>query len=250
MALRTILLTGLRVLAACLLFEVCFAASGVLSGLDKVGLISADWRHPAPAATEHGEAVHHILISVREARLTIKDGSRLDYEQLDRILTSLNNEIGRALTNSKTALRQPEQGGDAEVPGCSSELLGLQLKFSEIFEVTDDNLLIPITETMASLAPGSTFVGLTTYGKHREVKPLITGKLLEWKDGYTLYLRDSVPGHYILYFQTDRGHRHPGKNTILLRWGDIKDKIAYDLSENKRLEDLDMEDKAAARASH
>jgi hypothetical protein len=37
MALRTILLTGLRILAVCLLFAVCFAVGGVLSGLDKIG---------------------------------------------------------------------------------------------------------------------------------------------------------------------------------------------------------------------
>ncbi len=37
MALRTILLSGLRILAACLLFAVCFAVGGVLSGLDKIG---------------------------------------------------------------------------------------------------------------------------------------------------------------------------------------------------------------------
>jgi hypothetical protein len=36
MALRTILLTGLRVLAVWLLLAVCFAAGGALSGLDKI----------------------------------------------------------------------------------------------------------------------------------------------------------------------------------------------------------------------
>jgi len=35
MATRTILLTGLRILAVCLLFAVCFIAGGVLSGVDK-----------------------------------------------------------------------------------------------------------------------------------------------------------------------------------------------------------------------
>src|ERR1700723_3408560 len=36
MALRTILLTGLRILAVCLLLSICFAAGGALSGLDKI----------------------------------------------------------------------------------------------------------------------------------------------------------------------------------------------------------------------
>src|SRR5260370_22655230 len=37
MATRTILLTGMRMLAVCLLFAVCFAVGGVVSGLDKIG---------------------------------------------------------------------------------------------------------------------------------------------------------------------------------------------------------------------
>ena len=41
MATRTILLTGLRILAVCLLFAVCFAVGGVLSGLDKIAQQSA-----------------------------------------------------------------------------------------------------------------------------------------------------------------------------------------------------------------
>ena len=36
MATRTIFLTGLRILAVCLLLAVCFTVGGVLSGLDKV----------------------------------------------------------------------------------------------------------------------------------------------------------------------------------------------------------------------
>jgi hypothetical protein len=37
MAIRTILLTSLRILAVCLLFAVCFSVGGALSGLDKIG---------------------------------------------------------------------------------------------------------------------------------------------------------------------------------------------------------------------
>jgi hypothetical protein len=36
MATRTIFVTGLRILAVCLLFAVCFIVGGVLSGIDKV----------------------------------------------------------------------------------------------------------------------------------------------------------------------------------------------------------------------
>ena len=51
MALRTILLTGLRILAACLLFAICFAVGGVLSGLDKIGQQTVA-SQPAPPANQ------------------------------------------------------------------------------------------------------------------------------------------------------------------------------------------------------
>lgn len=49
---RTILLTGLRILAACLLFAVCFAVGGALSGLDKIGQQTVA-SQPAPPANQH-----------------------------------------------------------------------------------------------------------------------------------------------------------------------------------------------------
>src|SRR5260370_392970 len=49
MALRTILLTGLRILAVCLLFAVCFAVGGALSGLDKVAQQSIASQPDPPA---------------------------------------------------------------------------------------------------------------------------------------------------------------------------------------------------------
>jgi hypothetical protein len=51
MALRTILLTSLRILAVCLLFAVCFTVGGVLSGLDKVAQQSIA-SQPAPLANQ------------------------------------------------------------------------------------------------------------------------------------------------------------------------------------------------------
>jgi len=51
MATRTILLTGLRILATCLLFAVCFAVGGVLSGIDKIGQQTVA-SQPAPPANQ------------------------------------------------------------------------------------------------------------------------------------------------------------------------------------------------------
>src|SRR6266481_5274789 len=43
---RKILLTGLRILAVCLLFIICFGLGGVLSGLDKIGQQSVTSQQP------------------------------------------------------------------------------------------------------------------------------------------------------------------------------------------------------------
>jgi hypothetical protein len=49
LALPTILLTGLRILAVCLLFAVCFAVGGVLSGLEKIAQQSVVSQPAQPA---------------------------------------------------------------------------------------------------------------------------------------------------------------------------------------------------------
>ncbi len=51
MTTRTVLLTSLRILAACVLFAVCFAVGGALSGLDKIGRQTAV-SHPAPPGNQ------------------------------------------------------------------------------------------------------------------------------------------------------------------------------------------------------
>src|SRR6266704_2409545 len=51
MAVRTILLTGMRILAVCLLFAVCFAVGGLLSGLDKIAQQTVA-SQPAPPANQ------------------------------------------------------------------------------------------------------------------------------------------------------------------------------------------------------
>jgi hypothetical protein len=49
MALRTILLTGMRILAVCLLLAICFAVGGALSGLDKIAQQPFASHSPPPA---------------------------------------------------------------------------------------------------------------------------------------------------------------------------------------------------------
>ncbi len=61
MATRTILLTGLRILAVCLLFAVCFAVGGALSGLDKIAQQSVA-SQPAPPASQQVPQVPENLL--------------------------------------------------------------------------------------------------------------------------------------------------------------------------------------------
>ncbi len=61
MALRTILFTGLRILATCLLFAVCFAVGGALAGLDKIAQQSVA-SQPAPPANQQGPQMPENLL--------------------------------------------------------------------------------------------------------------------------------------------------------------------------------------------
>src|SRR5712692_5502652 len=61
MALRTILLTGTRILAACLLFAVCFAVGGVLSGLDKIGQRAVASQPASPANQQVPQMPENLL---------------------------------------------------------------------------------------------------------------------------------------------------------------------------------------------
>ena len=62
MATRTIFLTGLRILAVCLLLAVCFTVGGVLSGLDKVAQQSVA-AEPAPVNQQVHQPPENLLPS-------------------------------------------------------------------------------------------------------------------------------------------------------------------------------------------
>ena len=52
MGIRTILFTGLKILVVCLLFAVCFAVGGALSGIDKIAQQSAASQPASPASQQ------------------------------------------------------------------------------------------------------------------------------------------------------------------------------------------------------
>lgn len=201
----------------------------------------ADKWHPADTR-EHGEVVSLMLQQARSKPLRVNDSSRLDAGQVNDILKTVSQAAFHGLTEAKIALQQQEQGGKAEVPPGSSELLGLQLKFKDIFGVRDDELLMPLTSALALYAPESSFAGLTVYGKHREIKTRIIGKMKIWYSGVSTY--SIGESYYATAFETEKGYMRPGGNEILLRWGDIKDKLAFDMSDGKLEEDAAMQRQA------
>ena len=218
---------------------------GVSTNSDE-GLRKADTWHPADS-DDHGDVLNHMLQTVRARALSVKDNSRLDFQEVEQTMVSLNAALLKALTDAKIALQQQEQGGKAVVPAGSSELLELQLKFKDIFPITDENLLVPVTPALAYSVPESSFAGLIVYGKHREAKTRISGKAKVWHSGVSTY--SSGHSYYDTFLETDKGRMHPTMNGVLLRWGDIKDKIAFDVSSKKLEEDSDMERRALSEAN-
>lgn len=63
MALRRILVTGLRILAVCVLFAVCFSVGGALSGLDKIGQQAAAAQAAAPTSQQVPQMPENLLRS-------------------------------------------------------------------------------------------------------------------------------------------------------------------------------------------
>ncbi len=84
---------------------------------------------------------------------------------------------------------------------------------------------------------------MTVYGKHREAKTRINGKTKVWNSG------GSGHSYYDTLVETDKGRMHPYMNEVLLRWGDVKDKIAFDFSDKKLEEDSNLERRALNEAN-
>lgn len=81
-------------------------------------LKSADSWHPN-SEREHGDVVNRILSAAHATPLAIKDGSRLDFQQVDKVLSVVEDAITKSLTDAKVAIQQKEQGGKVEIPAGS-----------------------------------------------------------------------------------------------------------------------------------
>jgi hypothetical protein len=211
-------------------------------------LASSDkWKRATPE--EHGEVVEKIIRTARSTQMNLKDGTRLDWKQVDGVVDMVQELYRKAITDAHVSAQQQEQGGKAEMPEGWSELLELRVRYKEIFPNVDDNTFLPLTHTVIFYAPESSFSGLTLYGKKGEAKGRITGKIKDWHSGVSQY--SSGHSYYSTILTTDSGRAYSGWSTDgnLVRWGDIKDKIAFEHSDKKNEEDNDMERRALSRAN-
>jgi hypothetical protein len=213
---------------------------------DLSSLANSDkWKRSTPE--EHGEVAQKIIQTVRPAQINVKDGTRLDWKQVDGVIDALKELYLKALTDARIAAQQQEQGGSVDLPEGWSELLDLRIRYKELLPNIEDSTFLPLTHTVIFFAPESTFAGLTLYGKKGEVKGRITGKTKDWHSGVST----SGRSYYSTILTTDAGRAYSGWSADgnLVRWGDIKSKIAFENSDKKNKEDNDMERRALYRAN-
>lgn len=126
----------------------------------------------------------------------------------------------------------------------------MKVTFQELLQLgaDQDDKLLPILSDSSVLyrAPESTFVGLTLRGRHGEVKGSITRKFklisyyfglrfftdwLEYKDVENGKLKNVSIGFTSGFY--------PDSSTVL--WKDVKERVAFDMTEAKIFEDMKME---------
>ncbi len=125
----------------------------------------------------------------------------------------------------------------------------MKVTFQELFQLgpEDDDKLLPILSHsgLLGMSPSATFEGLTLLGKHGEVKGPVIRKNRK---------RSSLFGLEFFVLQLEYKNRK-GKvvtakgrsyDAFTIRWKDVKDRVADDMSEAKALEDLRLERDALA----
>ena len=188
------------------------------------------------------------------------NGARLKWEWWDGVSRSYffeKNALVRAISTGHPSVLRPQW-----------VLRNVKVSFQEIYGLDDgdDDKLVPILSHLSVVhsAPSSTFEGLTLYGKNGEAKGTISRKYtVSTKDYPSTYVSrmaaslerheeesgDNVPGYFdfvsaLEYKDSKNGKleiaRGNAADAVNLRWGDIKNRIADDLSEEKAAEDIKL----------
>ncbi len=107
---------------------------------------------------------------------------------------------------------------------------GCRLTFAQVFKIDRDDLYMPLTNTLIRLAPEGTFGGLKFYSRDGVEQGTYEHRIVFEKTG-GLYARRSYKV-YIFQYTTPSGRLMKVGPQLLLdsfmiRWDDIKDKVAY-----------------------
>lgn len=202
------------------------------------------------SSDDHGMVVQTIIRNVRASQFVLKDGDRIDHKQVHDLILAMRDSLKHGLADYKIALQQAEQGEEPDVAPGSEELLNLRVRFREIFPDASDNLLFPLDEAVVVYAPESSFAGLSVYGRHGELKGRIVEKQKKWNTILSSGFISIDGTRYWTILLTDdkrldgTDHRTDANN---VKWGDIKNRIAFELSERKSGEDRKLEEDALAR---
>jgi hypothetical protein len=140
----------------------------------------------------------------------------------------------------------------------------VKVTFQDIFQLTSeaDDKLVPILAyyTMLSNSPSSTYEGLTLYGKDGELKGAITRKYTVSTSDYPrTWANAGVLPRNLYTFVDALEYNDPktGKveiasgnapDAVNLRWKDIKNRVADDMSEGKATEDRRLLREALAKS--
>lgn len=196
------------------------------------------------AQDEHGSTWKSVIDSVQVRNPQIVDGNRLDWKEVDATLRALDAMHTRAYNEARAVALQKEQGGTDELPPDARELLDFKMLYKDLFPTVSEEILLPATQAVISVAPESTFAGLNLLGKKGEFKARVLGKFLVWNSG-GLY----SSSYYTPMLQTDspRPINTWSADALTFKWADIKNKIAFEYSERSQRERRRMELNALRR---
>jgi hypothetical protein len=160
-----------------------------------------------------------------------------------RIRWEWYDKVVRSYIYEKAALIQEQSADSMYVLRVGWVYRDMKTTFQELYGLAaaDDDKLLPILsyQAMVRAMPQSTLAGLTLLGKHGEVKGTQVRKY-----AVKTLLADQVVYH--LEYVDATGKK---KNTLMglsydaftLRWKDIKDRVADEVSAAKEIEDLQLE---------
>jgi len=176
------------------------------------------------------------------------NGDRLKWEWYDGVVRSYFFEKG--------AIVEEVSASQGSLLRADHVFQGIKVTFQEIFKLTDadDEKLVPILSSLALLshARRDVFEGLILLGKHGEVKGPITRK-------YVASAKDArrLGGYFDFYTVLEYKDPETGElhiaggafyDSVNLRWRDIKNRVADDMTEERAAEARVMDREAYAKS--